>query len=132
MTLLYCSGIKIPIFTRAKGLKTDLPIYLAEAIKLKLHCRQLINISSYRGSCLELLAQDLLYTPLQQDSFTSFTHLVHSNCSAVLVENNSVAQITIPTNTLLGHIADTKYNSIVVVIEANVYYLTAVPTKKLS
>lgn len=35
-------------------------------------------------------------------------------------------------NSLLGHIADTECNSIAVVTEANVYYLTAIPAKRLS
>jgi hypothetical protein len=64
MSLPYCSRIKIPITTCAKGPKMELPIYSAEAVKPKPHCRQFVKISGHKGSRLDLPLRDLLYTPL--------------------------------------------------------------------
>ena len=130
MTLLYYSGVKIPIVTCTKGPHAQVLVYISDAVKLKPYYRQMIMISGLRGTDLALLARDFLYKPLQQNSFIAYAHLVNSRYTTVLVENNSPEVIALLPNLLVGHISDPEFHTITPVTEANVYHLTSVLARK--
>jgi len=132
MTLLYCSGLKIPIVTRAKGPHAQVPVYMSDAIKLKPYYHQMIIISSPCSTDLMLPPRDFLYEPLQQNAFTAYAHLINNKYTAVLVENTSPEIISLPANLLVGHISDPEFQVITLVTEANVYHLISVPARKPS
>ncbi|RDL33672.1 uncharacterized protein BP5553_08040 [Venustampulla echinocandica] len=133
VTLPHCSGVKLPIITHAKGPASHTPIYTADVCKLQPHSRRMVKVSGHKGIPLEFpVARDLIYQPQQQDTVTTYAHLIDHTCSAVLVENNSEEIISLPANMLLGHVSDPDdVDAMSPIPEIETYHLAAVwPTKR--
>ncbi|RKF55936.1 hypothetical protein OnM2_085014 [Erysiphe neolycopersici] len=89
LTLPYCSGIQVPILVKSAFPEGPIPIFSKQRKVIPPHSNALISISSNHGTPLNLPPCDLIYKPSENNSLTTYTHLLGPYTDKILVQNNT-------------------------------------------
>ncbi|KAI6248882.1 hypothetical protein HI914_02658 [Erysiphe necator] len=77
LTLPKCAGVQVKILTLTKDTERKIAIY----------AREKVLVPPQKGVALFLPKHDMMFEPLRQNNFTTFAHLVSSECKAIMVQN---------------------------------------------
>ncbi|KAI1000524.1 hypothetical protein K3495_g7671 [Podosphaera aphanis] len=106
-----CHGLSIQIHTQYHS---------------QLQSRAMVAISTTKGESLDIPSRDMIYEPLAMDALTTFPCLVSSKSSAILIQNDCNAAVTIGKCTPLGYITENDLESgMVEMDELEAYHLVA-------
>ncbi|KAI0996230.1 hypothetical protein K3495_g11949, partial [Podosphaera aphanis] len=125
-----CHGLSVQIHTQYHSQAKRIPVVAKTKTIIKPQSRAMVPISTTKGESLDIPSRDMIYEPLAMDALTTFPCLVSSNSSAILVQNDSNAAVTIGKCTPLGYITENDLDSGMVEIdELEAYHLVAQPAK---
>ncbi|KAI6244527.1 hypothetical protein HI914_07514 [Erysiphe necator] len=102
-TLPHCSAIQVPILVKSAFHEGPIPIFSKQRTVIPPHFNALIPISSNHVTPLNLPPCDLIFKPIENNSLTTYTHLMCLTDN-ILVQNNSSHPFSLAKSILLGEI----------------------------
>ncbi|RKF71234.1 hypothetical protein GcC1_104013 [Golovinomyces cichoracearum] len=132
LTLLYCAGIQAHIVTIKRDKECKIPVCSATKCVIPAQSRSFVAVASSKGEPLSIPQRDLIYEPIQQQSCTTFAHLVSGECTAIMMENSSDRNIIISRYQPLGNLIDFDAQFMTVMEESEVFHLTQSAPKSVT
>ncbi|KAI0991085.1 hypothetical protein K3495_g17102, partial [Podosphaera aphanis] len=128
LSLPHCANIQVPIITRSKIPESSTAqIFTKQRLTVPPHSRSLVPISGKNGAPLELPDCDLIFQPKQNQTLTTFAHLVSKHTNKILVQNNTSESYSLPENALLGEVIDVEVDNVIEISPEAIFFSELAP-----
>ncbi|RKF62631.1 hypothetical protein OnM2_032065 [Erysiphe neolycopersici] len=124
LTLPFCAGIQAHIVTIKRDKECKISVFSASKCVIPSQSRSFVAVASSKGESLSIPPRDLIYEPIQQQSCTTFAHLVSGECKTIMMTNSSGKNVTISRCQPLGNLIDFDAQVMTVMEEIEVSHLT--------